>query len=44
MAMTLKELERRLMQVEQVVARLQGLLERAPHEETPAERGARLLR
>jgi len=30
--------------VEQEVARLRQLVERPPHQETPAERGARLLR
>src|SRR5438093_652991 len=43
MAATVKELERRLAQVEQKVDRLQQLVEK-PREETPAERGARMLR
>jgi hypothetical protein len=43
MAATLEELERRLAQVEKEVTRLQQLIEREPHSELPAERGARLL-
>jgi len=44
MAVTLSEPEKRLTQVEQEIARLRQLVEKVPHEETPAERGARLLR
>lgn len=44
MATTLDELERRLAKVEQEVARWRHLMEHAPIEETPAARGARLLR
>lgn len=44
MAATLEELEKRLTQVEQEVARLQQLVEKAPQKEMFAERGARLLR
>lgn len=44
MATTLEELEKRVVQVEQELARLQRLLEKPPADETPAERGARLLR
>lgn len=43
MPATLEELEKRMVQVEQEVARLRQLIERPLHEETPAERGARLL-
>jgi hypothetical protein len=43
MAATVKELEKRLAEVEQEVARLRELVER-PLDETPAERGARMLR
>jgi hypothetical protein len=44
MATTLEELEKRVVQVEQEVARLRRFLEKPPADETPAERGARLLR
>jgi hypothetical protein len=44
MAATLEELTKRLALVEQEVARLRQLVEKAPPEETPAGRGARLLR
>lgn len=44
MAARLEELEKRLTQAEQAIARLQQLMGQAPHEETPIERGARLLR
>jgi hypothetical protein len=44
MAATLEELEKRLAQVEQEVARLRQLVVSPPAEETPAERGARLWR
>jgi hypothetical protein len=43
MAATLKELEKRLAQVEEEVARLRELVE-PPEDATPAQRGARLLR
>ena len=42
MATTLEELEKRVMHIEQELARLCRLLEK-PRAETPAERGARLL-
>jgi hypothetical protein len=44
MATTLEELEQRVMQIEQELAHLRQRVERLPHEETPAARGARLLR
>jgi hypothetical protein len=44
MATTLEELERRIIRVEQELARLQQLVEKPPQTETPAERGAQLLR
>jgi hypothetical protein len=43
MAATLEELEQRVAQMESELARLRQLIEKPPHEETPAERGARLL-
>jgi|SRR5712691_10330104 len=43
MATTLEELEKRVMHIEQELARLYQLLEKPPTE-TAAERGARLLR
>jgi hypothetical protein len=43
MATTVEELEKRMMHIEQELARLCRLLEK-PRAETPAERGARLLR
>jgi hypothetical protein len=43
MAITVEELEKRLAQVEQEITRLRQLLEK-PLEETPAQRGARMLR
>jgi anti-sigma factor RsiW len=43
MAATVKELEKRLAQLEHEVARLRELVE-PPVDETPAQRGARLLR
>jgi hypothetical protein len=42
-AATLEELEKRVVRVEQELSRLQQLVEKPPHDETPAERGARLL-
>lgn len=44
MTTTLEELEKRVARVEQELARLRQLLEKPPADETPAERGARLLR
>ncbi len=44
MAATVEELEKRVSQLEQEVTRLKRLVEESPVEETPAERGARLLR
>lgn len=44
MGTTLEDLEQRLIRVEQETARLRQLVENPPAEETPAERGARLLR
>ena len=44
MATTVKELAKRVSELEQEVARLRELVEKKPREETPAERGARLLR
>lgn len=44
MATTLEELERRVLQIEQELARLRHRVESFPREEAPAERGARLLR
>jgi hypothetical protein len=44
MATTLEDLEKRLAALEQEVASLRQLVERRPVDETPAERGARLLR
>lgn len=44
MAVTLEEVEKRLAALEREVAALRQLLERQPVSETPAERGARLLR
>jgi hypothetical protein len=44
MATTLEELEMRVVQIERELARLRHRVESLPHEETPAERGARLLR
>lgn len=43
MAATVEELEKRLEQVEEKLARLQQLVEK-PLDETPAQRGARMLR
>lgn len=43
MAATLEELEKRLTQAEQAIACLQQLMGQASHEETPVERGVRLL-
>ena len=43
MATTLEELEKRVMHIEQELAHLHQLLGK-PSTETPAERGARLLR
>ena len=44
MATTLEELERRITRMEQELARLRQLVEKSPQTETPAERGAQLLR
>ena len=44
MATTLEDLEKRLARLEQEVASLRQLLARYKVEETPAERGARLIR
>ena len=44
MAATLLELEKRVAQLEQGVAYLRQLVEKPPLVETPAERGARMLR
>jgi hypothetical protein len=44
MPATLEDLEKRLAALEQEVARLRRLLEPPPAEETPAQRGDRLLR
>lgn len=44
MATTLEELEKRVVRMEQELVRLRRLLEKPPADETPAERGARLLR
>ncbi|MBL8798196.1 MAG: hypothetical protein JNM56_30155 [Planctomycetia bacterium] len=44
MTITAEELEQRLSAVEQELARLKLQIERRPADETPAERGARLLR
>jgi hypothetical protein len=44
MPVTLEDLEKRLAALEQEVTRLRALLEPHPEEETPAERGARLIR
>jgi hypothetical protein len=44
MATTLEDLEKRLTALEQEVTSLRQLVERRPIDETPAERGARLLR
>jgi hypothetical protein len=43
MAVTLEELEKRVTRLEQELDRLQQLQEEPPPQETPAERGARLL-
>jgi hypothetical protein len=42
-AATLEELEERVARIEQELTRLRQLQAKPPHEETPAERGARLL-
>ena len=44
MATTLEELERRITRMEQELARLRQLVEKSLQTETPAERGAQLLR
>jgi hypothetical protein len=44
MATTIEDVEKRLSRLEEEVASLRQLLTRHPVEETPAERGARLLR
>jgi hypothetical protein len=43
MAATLEELENRVVQIEQELARLRHLHATPPQAETPAERGARLM-
>jgi hypothetical protein len=43
MSATVEDLERRLAQVEQEVTRLRSLVEKTQHEESPSERGVRLL-
>lgn len=44
MAMTLEELERRMIRIEQDLARLQQQVETPPQVERPTARGAQLLR
>jgi hypothetical protein len=44
MPATVEDLEKRLAQVEREVIRLRSLVEKTQQEETPADRGARLLR
>jgi hypothetical protein len=43
MAATLEELEKRMVQMEHEIIRLRQLVDKPPHDETPAERGERVL-
>jgi hypothetical protein len=43
MAATLEDLEQRVARMESELARLQRLVEQPPRDETPAQRGARLM-
>src|SRR5437870_1975508 len=44
MPATLQDLEKRMADLEREMTRLRRMVERPPEEETPAERGARLIR